>query len=127
MTNERAVYCLLQIYKSGNLKYHWFQLFRDVMLYQNARSFDSQRVEQCWLKWPSGFACVCVLRVCGLRAMFSFSARFEQAILFASCNANLHWFSTRHGASDLVRDFFVIYIMCGFVFGQQCKYFEVSF
>ena len=44
--------------------------------------------------------------------MFSFSASFEQAILLASCSAILHWFSTRHGASDLVRNFFFIYIMC---------------
>ena len=43
---------------------------------------------------------------------FSFSATFELAILLASCNALLHWFSTRHGASDLVRNFFCIYIIC---------------
>ena len=43
---------------------------------------------------------------------FSFSATFELAILLASCNALLHWFSTRHGASDLVRNFFFIYIIC---------------
>ena len=43
---------------------------------------------------------------------FSFSATFELAILLASCNALLHWFSTRHGASDLVRNFFFIYITC---------------
>ena len=38
--------------------------------------------------------------------MFSFSASFEQAILLASCCAILHWFSTRHEASDLVRNIF---------------------
>ena len=43
---------------------------------------------------------------------FSFSGTFELAILLASCNALLHWFSTRHGASDLVRNFFFIYIIC---------------
>ena len=43
---------------------------------------------------------------------FSFSATYELAILLASCNALLHWFSTRHGASDLVRNFFFIYIIC---------------
>ena len=43
---------------------------------------------------------------------FSLSATFELVILLASCNALLHWFSTRHGASDLVRNSFFIYIIC---------------
>ena len=51
--------------------------------------------------------------------MFSFSASFEQAILLASCGAILHWFSTRHGASDLVRNFFFIKIMCTFASGYS--------
>ena len=83
---------------------------------QNAKK-SRQRGELCWLKWPSGFACVCVLCVCGPRAMFTFSATFKQAILLASCNAILHWLSTKHGASDLVRNSFVIYIMCTFTSG----------
>ena len=50
---------------------------------------------------------------------FSSSATFELAILLASCNALLHWFSTRHGASDLVRNFFFIYVICAVASGYS--------
>ena len=56
--------------------------------------------------------CLCVTCLWPSSHVFSFSATFELAILLASCNALLHWFSTRHGASDLVRNFFFIYIIC---------------
>ena len=52
---------------------------------------------------------------------FSFSATFELAILLASCNALLHWFSTRHGASDLVRNFFsfISFVLSPLVIAMQ--------
>ena len=56
--------------------------------------------------------CLCITCLWPSSHVFSFSATFELAILLASCNALLHWFSTRHGASDLVRNFFFIYIIC---------------
>ena len=48
---------------------------------------------------------------------FPFQLPSSRPFCWASCNAILHWFSTRHGASDLVRNFFFIYIMCTFASG----------
>ena len=71
--------------------------------------------------------CLCLCVTClWPSSHVSFSATFQQAILLASCNAILHWFSTRHGASELVRNFIFIYIMCTFASGWQCRYFDVS-
>ena len=72
--------------------------------------------------------CLCLCVTClWPSSHVSFSATFQQAILLASCNAILHWFSTRHGASELVRNFIFIYIMCTLVGNAGISMFHLSY
>ena len=80
------------------------------------------------LTWPFGLPlCLCIY-LCGLRDMFPFHLRSKCVCMPFGSNLIPHLFSTRHGVSDLVRNFFFIYVisvMCSIASGSQCRNFKV--
>ena len=82
----------------------------------NAKSLDSELNNAGRNGLQAFLVFVCYIFV-AFEPCFPFQLRSSIPFRWPVCNAILYWFSTRQIASDLVRNFCFIYIMCTFASG----------